>query len=203
MSSCSALSSYRAISLCIDKNSMHHDAWSYTYESVRVDRFLSGTMPVEIQMLRHELDAEAQLHVVEVHSHERLLVALCWRRLRDHQFPVLDGDLLDVSGLKDHLVVDVDLVVDGDEAQLGHVAPLVGVVLHHDAHGPQPRHLLAVRVGNEHGVHVDLIVADEVEGESVLSLHGVAQGLSGSQGHCEMRIVTDPVAYAREVVRTR
>ena len=142
-------------------------------------------------MLSHELDTEAQLNVSEIDTDKRLLVPLNWRSLGDCEFPVFNGDLLDVPSLQHHLVVDVDLVLDGLETEPGHVGFLVSVVVDDDPHGPQPGHLLSVCVGNKHGVHVELLVADEVEGKPVLSLDCVAEGPPRGQRHCKVRVITN------------
>ena len=147
-------------------------------------------MPVKIEMLGHELDAEAQLNVSEIDTDKRLLVPLNWRSLGDCEFPVFNGNLLDVPSLHHHLVVDVDLVLDGLETEPGHVGFLVSVVVDDNPHGPQPGHLLSECVGNKHGVHVELLVADEVEGKPVLSLDCVAEGPPRGQRHCKVRVIT-------------
>ena len=106
-----------------------------TDESVRVGYLLPSAVPVEIEMFGHELDAEAEVNVLEVDTYKWLLVALGRGCFRDSQFSILEGDFLDIACLKDHLVIDVDPVLNGLESESGHVRFLVAVVVDDDSHG--------------------------------------------------------------------
>ena len=160
-------------------------------------------MPVEIEVLSHELDAETELHVHQVNTHHRLLVTFYWRSLGNDQLPILEGQFLDVMSFEIHLVVDVNQVLDGFEPQLGPVGLLVAVMVDDDAHIAQPGHLLSFGIRNKHGIHIEPLVADEVEGKVVLSLDCVAEQLSIWKTHGKVRIVTKPThRSAGEVVGT-
>ena len=176
---------------------------SLTNEPMRVSNDLSCAVPVQIEVFSHELDTEAQLHVFEVHTHKRLLVPFTWWCFRDYQFAIDKCDSLDVSRLQNHLVVNVDGVLDGLKAEFGHIGLLVAVVVDDDTHGPQPGDLFSECVGNKHGIHVDLLVADQIEGKAVFSLDSVAEGLAGGESDCKVRIVSNiGTRYTSEVIRT-
>ena len=102
---------------------------------MRVGYLLPSAVPVEIEMLGHELNAEAEVNVLEVDTYKWLLVALGRGCFRDSQFSIMEGDFLDIACLKDHLVIDVDPVLDGLESEAGHVRLLVAVVVDDNSHG--------------------------------------------------------------------
>ena len=168
----------RCVYISQDAPQSMHDI-ALTNESMGIGCLHSSAVPVQVEMFRHELDAETQLYIFQLNVHKRLLVTFSRWSFRDDQLSVLKCDFFDVSCLKNHLVVNVDLVFDGLETELGHVGFLVAVVVDDDAHCPQPGHLLSVCIGNKHGIHVELLVADEVEGKAVFSLDSVAESLAG------------------------
>ena len=86
-------------------------------------------------MFGHELDAETQINVLEVDTYKWLLVALGRGCFGDSHFSIREGDFLDVSCFEDHLLIDVDLVLNGLESEPGHVRVLIAVVIDDDSHG--------------------------------------------------------------------
>ena len=152
-----------------------HDT-ALTNESMGTGCLLSSAVPVQVEMFRHEPDAETQLYIFQINMHKRLLVTFSQWSFRNDQLSVLKCDLFNISCLQNHLVVNVDIVFDGLETELGHVGFLVAVVVDDDAHCPQPGHLLSVCIRNKHGIHAELLVA---EGKAVFSLDSVAESLTG------------------------
>ena len=86
-------------------------------------------------MFGHELDAETQINVLEVDTYKWLLVALSRGCFGDSHFSIREGDFLDVSCFEDHLLIDVDPVLNGLESEPGHVRVLIAVVVDDDSHG--------------------------------------------------------------------
>ena len=141
-------------------------------------------------MLVHELDGEAELDVLKIHVHRRILEAFCWRGLRDDELAIGEGQLLDIPSLQRNLVPDVDRLVLGFEPQSCAIGPPVAALAYDDPDRSQPRDFLSARIRHKHGVHVDHLVANQIEGEAVFSLHRVTEQLSAGQCNAEMRIVS-------------
>ena len=102
----------------------------------------------------------------------------------------MEGDLLNVFGLKRHSISDMDFMRPGIKLEFGHVGTLIVRILNCKANRAQPGDFLSARIGQEHGIHVEFVVTDEVEGKSMFSLHSVAEEVSTWQHDAEVRVIT-------------
>ena len=143
----------------------------HTNEPMRVNCIDASAAPEDVQMFIHELDGETEGHIMQIHEHFRILETLDGRSFGDCQFAIGKGQLLDVSSTELHLVTDVDLIFLGDKPQRRGIRLLVTAVHSSDTNGTHPGDFRPAGVWQKHGVHLDLLIADEVEGKVVLSLY--------------------------------
>ncbi len=158
---------------------------------MRVCGLLPCAVPVEIQVLIHECDAEAQCKVLEVNVHLGVFEAFHWRSLGDGQLSIIESQLLNVHGLQLNLVIDVDLPLQSLEPHGSGIRLFIAIALDNDPHGTEPCDFLSARIWYKLGIHLNFVIADEVESKTMLSLHRVAEHLSIRHSNTEMWIITN------------
>ena len=156
---------------------------------MRVFSLLSSAVPEQVKMLGQKLDAEAQSGILEIDIDLWILEAFHRWGLRYTQFAIAEGQLLDISRLKDNFVINVNLLLQGFKPQCCGVGFPVSI-LYNDSHGAKPGDLISAGVRYKQGIHEDHLVADEVEGKAMLSLHCVAEELSTGECNTEVRVIT-------------
>ncbi len=156
---------------------------------------LPSAVPVEIQVLIHECNAEAQFKVLKVNVHLGVFEAFHWRSLRDGQLSITEGHLLNVPGLQLNLAIYVDLPLKGNYSYGNGIRLIIAIFFYSDPHVTEPGDFLSARVPHKLGIHVDFPVTNEVEYKTVLSLHRVAEHVSIRHSNAEMWVITDTYKY--------
>ena len=84
----------------------------------------------------------------------------------------------------------MNLISPGIKPDLGGVLPLIVCVFHYNSQRSNPSNLITVRVRRKTSVHLQVFIADEIEGKVMFSLNSVAQQLPTWQEDGKVRIIT-------------
>ncbi len=135
---------------------------------MRVCGLLPCAVPVEIQVLIHECDAEAQCKVLEVNVHLGVFEAFHWRSLGDGQLSITEGQLLNVPGLQLNFVIDVDLPLKSLKPQGSGIGLVITIAMDNDPHGTEPGDFFPARIWYKLGIHVDFSLLIRLKEKSCL-----------------------------------
>ena len=133
-------------------------------------------MPVEIKVATPgEANSEVEIRVDELDQDTRICVMATFRHLEDSQLVLSKGQPLQLPGVERDFPFYLDRLISSCELQGGHLLAIM-----EDSHsdGSQPSVVPVGLIRDKESVHLQLSVADEVEGGVVSSLEGVAEQLS-------------------------
>ena len=136
-------------------------------------------MPVEIKMVvLGKPNSEVEVRVNKLDLDTREPGSVVGGNLKHGQFAVMEGELLDGLGFHLNSVSNPDELVRGCELKSG---GLLAVVKDCDANRAKPSVVPVGVVRNKEGIHLELLVANQVEGGVVDTLEGVAEKVASRE----------------------
>ena len=154
---------------------------------MRIRRQILYSIPLHVDVVvLHEMHAEVEANVLQLDLHWEAGTVEPSVDSGDGKFPILDSDGIDALSLERHIAADMDRFLGSVEPQCCHFRVLVLCVLYHHPQTSDPSHLLSLSVGHEQSVHVQEPVADEVKGEALFPLDGVAELFATGELDAEM-----------------
>ena len=85
---------------------------------------------------------------------------------------IVEGQLLDGLGFKCYSLSNPDQLISSCELECGN---LLAIVVNSNSNGTQPGVVIVSVIGNKESIHLELVIADEVESGIRLTLEGVAE----------------------------
>jgi hypothetical protein len=136
-------------------------------------------MPVEIKMaVLGESHGEGELGIDEVHLHARVQLGMVGRNLENRQLAIVEGKLLDGLGVELDSLTNPDQLISSCEPKGG---GLLSITEGSHSDGAQPGVVIISGIGNKESIHLEVVVAQQVEDGVVSTLEGVAEQLSFRQ----------------------
>ena len=130
-------------------------------------------MPVEIKVVALcEFDGELESGIDKLHVNTGVFWSVVGWNFEHAQFALLEGQLLDGLGFKHHPLSNLDQLISSRELECGH---LLAAMADSDPNGAQPGIVIVSIIGNKESIHLELVIADEVENGVGLTLEGVAE----------------------------
>ena len=105
--------------------------------------------------------------------------------IKHGQLATVEGQLLDGLGFKLDSLSNPDKLVSSCELECGN---LLAIVVDSNPNGTQPGVVIVSVIGNKEGIHLELVVTDEVESGVRLTLEGVAEQSSSRQPDGKVRV---------------
>ena len=105
----------------------------------------------------------------------------------------MERDLANSVGINFKSRSDDNCVVCSYELECGH---LLAIVVDSDTNGTNPCVVDTTRVWNKESIHLELTVADDVEGGVVLSLEGVAEKTAFRKTNAKVWVRTNACVFS-------
>ena len=132
-------------------------------------------IPHHVKVFASELDCECQAEVFKIHLHWWIVEFLIHGALRYQQFSTFEYKALNILSLQCHPIIDAYFFLVRLKTNFGDIPPLEVGILDNDAQWSDPGDLLTVCIGNKASIHLQVLIADEVEGKLMFTLNSVAE----------------------------
>ena len=124
------------------------------------------------------LDGELESSVNKLDMNARVSWSVVGWNFEHGQLALMEGELLDGLGFEVDSLSNPDQLISNCELKCGH---LLAVMVDGDSNGAQPGVVIVGVVRNKESIHLELVIADQVEDGVALTLEGVAEQSSSGQ----------------------
>lgn len=132
-----------------------------------------SAVPVEIKVtILSKTNSEVEICLDKLHLDTGISGGVVGWNFQHGQFAPVEGQLLDGFGIQLNPLSNPDQLIDGSELECG---GLLAIVKDGDSNGSQPSVLPVGVVWNKESIHLEVVIADEVEGRVVDTLESVAE----------------------------
>ena len=123
-------------------------------------------------------DGELKSRVNELNMNTRVSWSVVGWNIEHGHFAVVEGQLLDGLCFEFNSLSNPDQLISSCELECGR---LLASVVDGDSNGPQPGVVIIGVIRNKESIHLELVIADEVENGVGLTLKRVAEQSSSRQ----------------------